>query len=360
MPDPRPPNEDLSQVQEYRFLGFRLDLAKRCLYGPGGLPVKLKYRAFDTLAVLVAHRGQTLSKPFLMERVWQKTFVEENNLNQAISNLRKALGDSKDNSRFIKTFSGKGYCFVAPVESITRAEMLQGARPPLFDNFKLASGTYALSPEFSRQAAPFFLVLVACVLIYISVVPGLRESQEEFSTLEISQPAPSPVPVIPPVIPDSVAVLPFETVNSGTDGNAFASGFQNELINQLAKVRELNLISREGVLSPMIQELSLAEVGRILRAEHLVTGTILFSNDDATINVQILNPDNGIIAWASSFMLSTSELPDMLSTYSEIALAIAEALRVEVNLDERQRILSQSTESFEAYRYSLADRKSVV
>ena len=74
---------------EYRFAGYRLDPKKRTLYAPDGSPVALSYRAFDTLVVFAAHPGQTLSKAFLMDTVWPRQVVDDNNLSQAIVNLRR-------------------------------------------------------------------------------------------------------------------------------------------------------------------------------------------------------------------------------------------------------------------------------
>jgi DNA-binding winged helix-turn-helix (wHTH) protein len=102
---------------EYRFSGFRLDLRQRRLFGPNDQPLALSSRAFDTLLVLVEHAGDTLTKAQLMHAVWPSVVVEENNLNQAISSLRKTLGDNKRASRLILTVPGKGYCFVATLQS---------------------------------------------------------------------------------------------------------------------------------------------------------------------------------------------------------------------------------------------------
>ncbi len=95
----------------YRFGKFSLDVAERLLFD-GGDTVALTPKAFDTLVFLVENGGHVLSKEELMEAVWADSFVEENNLAQNISILRKALGGAK----FIETVSKCGYRFIAPVE----------------------------------------------------------------------------------------------------------------------------------------------------------------------------------------------------------------------------------------------------
>ncbi len=95
----------------YRFGKFSLDAAERLLCS-GNDTVALTPKAFDTLVFLVENGGHVLSKEEIMETVWADSFVEENNLAQNISILRKTLGGAK----FIETVSKRGYRFVAPVE----------------------------------------------------------------------------------------------------------------------------------------------------------------------------------------------------------------------------------------------------
>src|SRR4029453_14384344 len=96
----------------YQFAGFRLELAKRRLSGPEGVAIPLSGRAYDVLVHLVEHRDRVVGKDELLKAVWPQSVVEENNLNQAIAALRRALGDSRDTPRFIVTVAGGGYRFV--------------------------------------------------------------------------------------------------------------------------------------------------------------------------------------------------------------------------------------------------------
>ena len=83
-----------SQTEQsfYEFGPFCVDTLKRLLLRDGR-PVPLTAKAFDTLLTLVRHSGQDLDKDELMKTVWPDTIVEENNLTQNVSMLRKALGD---------------------------------------------------------------------------------------------------------------------------------------------------------------------------------------------------------------------------------------------------------------------------
>src|SRR5215218_2221174 len=100
--------------QFYEFGPFRLDPVKRRLLRDGET-LRLTPKAFDLLLVLVEESGRTVGKDELFEKVWAGTVVEENNLNQNITALRKSLGDSRQESQYIATIPGVGYRFVAEV-----------------------------------------------------------------------------------------------------------------------------------------------------------------------------------------------------------------------------------------------------
>jgi TolB-like protein/Flp pilus assembly protein TadD len=109
MPDMNP-----SYLPIYEFEDFRIETGKRALLR-GGEAVPLTSRAFDTLLHLVQQCGKVVEKNELMQAVWPDTVVEENNLNQNISALRRALGENRGENRYIATLSGKGYRFLPEV-----------------------------------------------------------------------------------------------------------------------------------------------------------------------------------------------------------------------------------------------------
>src|SRR3954452_13981185 len=109
------------ESQLYEFGPFRLDPVKRRLLRDGE-PVPLTPKAFETLLALVQQSGKTVEKDDLMRRVWPDAVVEENNLNQNITALRKCLGDTREASRYIATIPGLGYRFVAEVPSVAEGK----------------------------------------------------------------------------------------------------------------------------------------------------------------------------------------------------------------------------------------------
>ncbi len=103
----------------YEFGSFRVDPEKQVLLRDNQ-PVAVTPKTFETLLILVRHSREVVSKDDLMKELWPDSFVEESNLSQNIFMLRKALGETPEDRRFIVTLPGKGYRFVAEVRTITQ------------------------------------------------------------------------------------------------------------------------------------------------------------------------------------------------------------------------------------------------
>src|SRR5262245_1476752 len=103
----------------FGFGRFMLDASERTLLD-GERSVTLAPKVFDTLHLLVENCGKVLSKEKMLAEIWSDAFVEENNLAQNISVLRRVLSEDKDN-KYIETVPKFGYRFVAPVEVIDRS-----------------------------------------------------------------------------------------------------------------------------------------------------------------------------------------------------------------------------------------------
>jgi eukaryotic-like serine/threonine-protein kinase len=105
----------------YRFGQFALDSRQRTL-SRADSPVPLTAKAFDVLLFLAKNPNRLITKDELLKAVWGDTFVEEGNLTQYISHLRKALGDASEHARLIVTIARKGYQFTADVTVVEAVE----------------------------------------------------------------------------------------------------------------------------------------------------------------------------------------------------------------------------------------------
>src|SRR3984893_3897315 len=105
------------ELDNYEFGEFHVNTKKRLLLRNGD-SVALTPKVFDTLLYLLQHQGEVVEKSALMRAIWPDTAVEENNLSQNISCLRRILGEHRGANLYIATVPGRGYRFTAAVEAV--------------------------------------------------------------------------------------------------------------------------------------------------------------------------------------------------------------------------------------------------
>src|SRR5215831_1252229 len=116
------PERGLSMASpQWRFDDFHLDPDNACLWR-GTQPIALTPKAFDVLHYLVTHPDRLITKDTLLDAVWAETAVSEAVVRIAIGELRRALGDTAQASRYIATVPRRGYRFVAPVVEHTATD----------------------------------------------------------------------------------------------------------------------------------------------------------------------------------------------------------------------------------------------
>src|SRR6516162_9695907 len=110
------------KIKLYEFGPFRVDPEKELLLR-GNETIPLTPKTFQILLVLIRHGKEVVTKDDLMKQVWPDTFVEEANLGRNIFLLRKALGESPQDHRYILTVPGRGYRFSEDVRLVPEQEL---------------------------------------------------------------------------------------------------------------------------------------------------------------------------------------------------------------------------------------------
>ena len=200
----------------YEFGPFRLDPLKRRLLRDDEM-LRLTPKAFELLLVLVEASGRTVEKDELLEKVWQGTIVEENNLNQNITALRKSLGDSRQESQYIATIPGIGYRFVAEVRKTT--DDLTQRRPEAKEVAK------ASAPVRHRRRVLGYALLIAVPLVLAALAYALYTREK------------------PPPEISSIMVLPLANLSGNQSEEYFADGMTDALIGDLAKLGGLHVLA---------------------------------------------------------------------------------------------------------------------
>ncbi len=149
-----------------------------------------------------------------------------------------------------------------------------------------------------------------------------------------------------PVLPNSVAVLPFANLSPKQEDAYFAQGIHEEIVSQLAKIKSLNVIARTSVLQYADKPVSLSEVARDLHVQTVMEGTVRYAGDSVRITAQLIDPKTGAPVWSDGYQ---SKIDDIFAIQSDIAMKIANALRAEFSHEEQQAIEQPRTASREAY-----------
>jgi DNA-binding winged helix-turn-helix (wHTH) protein len=220
-------------VLVYRIGDMEVDVA-RAFLRRGADEIRLKPKTFQLLLHLIANRDRLVSRDELMEVFWPGTAVTDDSLAQVISELRRALGDSSRDPRFLQTVPKMGYRFVAPVEEVRPAVVLAREEITTVE----IREEYSDDPPSRLLAAPRRRVLWPAALAMVSI---LAAAAWVVGATRNHGPPPAPAGK------RQIAILPFENRSGGDDLDWLRDGLPDMLTAALAHSRGLDVLSREQV-----------------------------------------------------------------------------------------------------------------
>ncbi len=352
------------QTHIYEFGNFRLDAAKRLLLKGVDEIVPLMPKAFDTLLYLVRHNGKVLEKDELMREIWSDTIVEENNLTQNISILRRVFGEKPGEHRFIVTVPGHGYKFVASVQvsssefqvsSLVESEIStsklnnesQNKSEPETLNLKLETNQDQklktenqitkdkLQRTKDKNPNRFRLVAVfSALIIGLSLLGFYAWRRNEKS-------------VAAPI--KTVAVLPFKSLVAEKRDEALELGMADSLISKLSGGEEITVRPLSAIRRYNSVEQDSLIAGRELETEAVLDGTIQNSGERIRVSARLLRTSDGKQLWAGQF---DEKFTDIFAVQDSISERVAAALKIRLGRAEKKR----PTENVEAYQLYMKGR----
>ena len=145
----------------------------------------------------------------------------------------------------------------------------------------------------------------------------------------------------------SVAVLPFESISSTKDDGYFADGVQDEILNNLAKIAQLKVISRTSVMQYRADaKRDMRQIGYALGVAHVLEGTVRREGNRVRVSAQLVDARSDNAVWADSY---DRDLTDIFTIQSEVAQTIAGKLSAALSPEEKQRIEQKPTNNLKAY-----------
>jgi len=341
----------------YEFGDFRLDTAKRVLRRLDGTTVPVTPRVFETLLYMVEHHDTVLDKERLMEAVWPDSIVEENNLSQNISTLRRIFGETPGSHSYIVTVPGRGYRFVAEVSDRTgngsaNVNGEQGTGPALAENRTEAAtvkGRRRLPGKTGGTLAVAVLGVIALTAAFLARGPSVRWPEKH--KIAKAPPAPSSGAMTDTV--RSIAVLPFENLSGNPENAYFTDGIQEEILMRLAKIADLKVVSRTSTVRYKRSPENLREIATQLSVANVLEGSVQRTADRVHVNVQLIKAASDTHLWAEAY---DRKLTDIFAVESDIAKTIADTLQAKLTGSEQNAIAAQPTENTEAYQLYLRGR----
>jgi DNA-binding winged helix-turn-helix (wHTH) protein/TolB-like protein/TolA-binding protein len=346
----------------YEFDDFRLEAGKRLLWRAGEV-VPLTSKCFETLLALVESRGETVEKDALLSRVWPDTVVEEKNLTINISTLRKALGESPQEHRYIVTVPGRGYRFVAEAREIMEGETElivqqskvrvvveeeeQGEGVKGWRGEGVTGATRALTPSpvhpFIR-ARRVWLAVALLVVLVSGLAYWWRDSRNDKSAIRN-----------PPSAIKSLAVLPFKSLNPqsspGSNDDYLGVGLADVTITRLSSLNQLIVRPTSSVLRFAAQDP--LQAGQSLKVDAVLDGSLQQVGDRVRVSVRLLRVSDGAPLWAEKF---DEPFTDILAVEDAISARVASALTHSLTGEQRRQLAKHYTENTEAWQLYLKGR----
>lgn len=331
----------------YDFGRFRVKSEERLLLRGEEL-VPLTPKAFDVLLTLLENDGRIVKKDDLMKKVWPNTFVEEGNLTQNVSLLRKALGESADGPQFIETVPRRGYRFVAPVSRIKGTNGEQLSETP--NKQILPNAPTSLLAETSHAPRKWELGIrnlklervftrVPAVVLTLAAVLATVVGIAYLSARNKAGAAPTAI--------QSIAVLPFVDDSPDADAEFLDDEIAESLVNSLTKLPKLRVVPRSVMLNYKGRNVDPRKVGEELNVRAVVTGRVHRHGDTISIQAELIDLDSVSQIWGQHY---DRRLADILLVQEEISRDIFENLRLKLNVDEQKQL--------EAYRLYLKGRNA--
>ena len=269
-------------------------------FSRGSGVVAMGPQVFDLLLYLVQNRARVVSKDEVLDAVWEGRIVSESTLTSHINAVRKAIGDSGDQQRLIRTVARKGFRFVGEV-----------SEAPSSDGFNSAKA-------------------------------------------ERAEPDETPAPALPDK--PSIAALAFQNLSGDPEQEYFADGVVEDIITALSRIRWLFVIARNSSFTYKGRAVDVKQIGRELGVRYVLEGSVRKAANRVRITGQLIDATTGAHLWAERF---EGTLDDIFELQDQVAASVVGAIAPQLERAEIERAKRKPTENLNAYDYYLRGTANV-
>jgi transcriptional activator of cad operon len=301
---------------------------------------RVEVRTMRLLLCLAEHAGEVVSIDDLLNQVWSDVMVSPDSVYQAVTSLRRLLGDDPKQPVYIETVPRLGYRMVAEVSpwpdpSATRtsaqtngqtgsslATDSEHTRPASADTYNV--------PKKSGSRLRVGLLLAGSAALCLALVGFLFKGKASIN----NHAAPL---AIAPQPQKSIAVLPFLDLTDEMNQEPFADGMTEELIDKLSKIPGLQVppptssFYFKGKLWPRskgTEQITIADIAKSLGVAYVLDGSVRKSGVRVRVDARLIRADNGYVVWTETY---DRPLGDILMVQDDIASEVAKALRASID-----------------------------
>jgi TolB-like protein len=268
----------------------------------------------DVLVCLAEHPNELVSRDELLDTVWSGSTASDEQLTRAIGELRRALNDDRGDPKYIETVPKRGYRLIRDIQ--------------LLDSKRLEtdlSRSQSISRLKEHRLAISIVFALSLVLIYFAydefVIGPAREEVPATTSTQVEDISGSNRPRM------SIAVLPFVNLSDDPGNEYFADGLAEELLNSLAAIGDLRVISRKSSFAFKGRNVSIAEIAAALKVDHILDGSVRRAGNTVRVTAQLVDTSSDSHIWSDTYDRELS-LDNILEIQDEIAVKVVDALNV--------------------------------
>lgn len=274
--------------------------------------VRVEARTMRLLLHLASRAGEVVSIDELLDRVWTGVIVTPDSVYQAITSLRRQLGDDPKRPAYIATVPRLGYRLIAAIGPWADEDDIAPAATASLSSAALKV-VAVVAPDSSKRSRRAIALVAAAALVlalaWLTLGRGPRDAAADAA------------PAHPAL--QTIGVLPFLDLTEGMVQEEFADGITEELIGKLSKIPGVRVPAPTASFYLKDKQLAVAEVGRQLGVVYVLDGSVRKSGSTLRVAARLMRADDGYVLWSETYDRPAG---DLLMIQDDIATEVQKAL----------------------------------
>ena len=286
-----------------------------------GGAVRLEHKFMLVLVCLAGRPGEVISKDELIRTVWADTFVTDDVLTRAVSELRRILRDDAKQPHIIETVSKNGYRLIAPVQHIQ-------------DSFSAAGREVQAKFFAGRRRRVLAVMTVALVAIVITVAVALVRKPAKIGTRG----------------PQPIAVLPLQNASAAKELDFLRLGLADDIATTLSSYPSLSIRPFAATSKYAGSDVDLQKAARELRVADLITGRFLVAGENVEVTLEAVDAADNRVLWRATLRGTTRNLTEV---QEQISARVQHGLIPALGLNTGPNASSNTSHNAQAYEFYL-------